>query len=68
MSTDLFAALKKAKSFVETHDLQSALMIYAAIVEQWPDNEEALTAFETIAFEMSKEHSAKSRLNSKLIR
>ena len=58
MSTDLFAALKKAKSFVETHDLQSALMIYAAIVEQWPDNEEALTAFETIAFEMSKEHSA----------
>ena len=60
MSTDLSAAFTKADSFVESNDIQSALLIYAAILEQWPDNQEALAAFESLMLDMSKGHSAEN--------
>ena len=59
MSTDLSAAFIKAESFVANNDIQSALLIYAAILEQWPENEDALAAFESIMLGMSKSNSPK---------
>ena len=69
MIADVAAALLRAKHFAEQEDLQSAGLIYAAILEQWPDNQVALEAFAEIMLvpsnEPSKEPSSVSKVPSK---
>ena len=55
MIKDVSAALLRAKHFIKQEDLQSAALIYAAILEQSPDNRVALEAFAAIMLEPSKE-------------
>ena len=65
MIKDVSAALLKAKHFAEKQDLHSAALIYAAILEQWPENQEALNAFSAIMLDPSKEFSSAPQVPTK---